>query len=367
MTFWRLLSEQGSARNALAALPDIASAAGITNYEPCPEAVALAELRAGRKAGARPVWCGEAGYPALLAQIADAPPLLWIRGDIAVAARPAVALVGARNASSLGLRMARKLAADLSAAGLLVVSGLARGIDTAAHQASADGGTAAVLAGGIDTVFPAENEALAARIAETGLLVSEQPPGISPQSRHFPQRNRIISGMSRAVLVVEAALQSGSLITARTALDQGRDVMAVPGHPFDGRAAGCNLLLRDGATLIRGAEDVLAALSGRVEDDPAAPQRSIRPAVQPAAPPTAATTLRTAPPRPIRSAGAAPGAPDVRSLRDRILDCLGPSPLAEDLLLRDLALGPAEIAEDLVALEMDGLVLRDRSGGLSRA
>ncbi|TMV40316.1 DNA-protecting protein DprA, partial [Thioclava sp. BHET1] len=165
------------------------------------------------------------------------------------------------NAASLGLRRARNLAADLAAAGITVVSGLARGIDAAAHEAALPAATVAVQAGGIEVLYPAENADLARRIAEASCRLTEQPPGLMPQARHFPARNRIISGLARAVVVVEAAARSGSLITARTALDQGREVMVVPGHPFDGRAGGCNLLIRDGALLIRSADDVLAALA----------------------------------------------------------------------------------------------------------
>ncbi|MFZ5711060.1 MAG: DNA-processing protein DprA, partial [Pseudomonadota bacterium] len=267
-TFHRLLAEHGTAQAALAALPEIARAAGVDSYEPCPAGVAAAEMRAARKAGARLVCLGDPDYPADLAQVADAPPVFWLCGDAALLARPMVALVGARNASSLGGRMGRALAEGLAAAGLVVVSGLARGIDTVAHRAALPGGTVAVMAGGLDVIYPPENEALAAEIAAKGALVSEQPFGLAAQARHFPLRNRIISGLSRAIVVVEAAAGSGSLITARTALDQGREVMAVPGHPFDARAGGCNQLIRDGAMLVRGAQDVLAVL-GIAAESPA--------------------------------------------------------------------------------------------------
>ncbi len=344
-TFWRLLEDHGSAQAALLALPDMARAAGVERYEPCPAPVAMAELRAGQRLGARLIARGELTYPEDLARISDAPPLLWLRGDITLAARPMVALVGARNASSLGTRMARKLAEDLADAGYVIVSGLARGIDTAAHLAALGKGTVAVMAGGIDTVYPAENAGLAGDIAARGLLLSEQAIGLDPQARHFPQRNRIVAGLARATLVVEAALGSGSLITARAALDQGREVLAVPGHPFDGRAGGCNALIRDGATLVRGAEDVLAVIG-----TPRAVQAA--PAVAP----------------PQDRAAASP-AGDWRShvaLHQKILDRLGPSPLAEDQLLRDLSLSPAEAAPELLALELDGKIQRAPGGLLSR-
>ncbi|MDX2484920.1 MAG: DNA-processing protein DprA, partial [Pseudodonghicola sp.] len=259
-TFYRLINAHGSARSALEALPELARSAGVERYAPCPEARIVAELKAARAAGARLICIGEAGYPVALAQIDDPPPMLWSVGDPALLLRPSVALVGARNASSLGTRMARALARELGQAGNVVTSGLARGIDTAAHLAALETGTIAVLAGGVDVIYPAENAGLAADIARGGLLLSEQPMGMAPQARHFPSRNRIISGLARAVVVVEAAARSGSLITARDALDQGREVLAVPGHPFDARAAGCNMLIRDGAVLVRGGEDVIAAL-----------------------------------------------------------------------------------------------------------
>lgn len=342
-TFYRLLEEHGSARAALIALPEVARASGVNGYEPCPEGVALAEMKAARLAGARMICRGVNDYPEMLAQITDAPPILWARGDLAQLARPMVALVGARNASSLGLRMARRLAEGLAAAGVTVVSGLARGIDTAAHLAALQGGTVAVMGGGVDVIYPAENSALGAEIAARGLCLSEQPIGLVAQARHFPMRNRIISGLSRAVVVVEAAAQSGSLITARLALEQGREVLAVPGHPFDGRASGCNMLIRDGATLVRGSEDVLAALE----------LGSVSAVAAVAAPQTASTQ----PARDWR---------DQSALHQRILDRLGPSPLGEDQLLRDLAISPAEAAADLLTLELDGKIKRAPGGLLSR-
>lgn len=346
-TFYRLIDEHGSARAALLALPEIARAAGVQGYEACPEGVALAELKVARRLGARMLCKGAPDYPTDLAQIADAPPVLWALGEMAALGRPMVALVGARNASSLGTRMARRLADGLAAAGVTVVSGLARGVDTAAHTAALTGGTIAVMAGGVDAIYPPENAELAAEICKTGLRLSEQPMGLEPQARHFPQRNRIISGLSLAVVVVEAAGQSGSLITARMALDQGREVFAVPGHPFDARAAGCNHLLRDGATLVRGADDILAALA-------------LNPGAS-AADGAGAAAEPPAPRQPTRAWRAE------AALHAKILDRLGPSPLAEDQLLRDLAISPAEAAPELLALELDGRILRAPGGLLSRA
>ncbi len=356
-TFWRLLDEHGSAEAALLALPAIARAAGMADYACFPAADALREIARGEKRGAALICRGEPGYPALLAELPDAPPVLWAEGDLTLAARPAVALVGARNASSLGLRMARSLAEGLSQAGHVVVSGLARGIDAAAHLAALPGGTIAVMAGGIDVVYPPENATLATRIAAEGLCLSEQPVGLEPQARHFPQRNRLVAGLSRAVVVVEAAPQSGSLITARMALDQGRDVFAVPGHPFDGRAGGCNNLIRDGATLVRGAADVIAAL-GSVAPTPAAAPQAV---AAHAAPQTTAI---------IPHAPSAPSAPrplaQTAALHRQILDRLGPSPLAEDQLIRDLALSSSEVAPELVTLELEGRIARQAGGLLSR-
>jgi len=234
-TYRRLMREHGSPDQALAALPDIAGAAGVTGYAPCPEGVIAAELKAGRANGARLLVAGTSDYPAALDDLDDAPPLLWAMGDTGMLMRPMVALVGARNASSLGTRMAKKLAGDLGQAGYVVVSGLARGIDTAAHHGSLSTGTIAVQAGGVDTIYPVENSALAQDIGKTGLRLSEMPMGMQPQARHFPARNRIISGLARGVIVIEAAAKSGSLITARNAADQSREVLAVPGHPFDAR------------------------------------------------------------------------------------------------------------------------------------
>ena len=347
VTFHRLIAEHGTARAALAALPQIAAAAGVEKYSVCPVEVAAHELRQGRSAGARLLCHGAADYPEALMDLADAPPILWALGDVALLNRPMVAMVGARNASSLGVRMARRLAEGLAAAGQVVVSGLARGIDAEAHQAALATGTVAVLAGGVDVVYPAENTALAQEIAAKGCLVSEQPMGLEPQARHFPLRNRIVSGLARAVIVVEAAARSGSLITARTALDQGRDVMAVPGHPFDARAAGCNMLLRDGATLVRGAQDVLEVI-GAACATPPAQMRLPRQAPLPGP---------AAPQRSLK---------DVSVLHSMILSRLGPSPLAEDQLVRDLGVPSAELAPELLMLELDGRISRQAGGLLSR-
>lgn len=353
-TYWRLLAEHGNARAALDALPQVARAAGVEDYSPCPPGVVLAELKAGHAAGARLVAHGEADYPATLAELADAPPLLWLRGHADMLARPMVALVGARNASSLGLRMARALAADLGEAGFVVVSGLARGIDAAAHDAALRSGTVAVMAGGVDVIYPTENTVLANRIADRGVLLSEQPPGLVPQARHFPARNRIVSGLAEAVVVVEAAAKSGSLITARTALDQGREVLAVPGHPMDPRAGGCNLLLRDGAILVRDAADVIEALGPRRDRAAAAPRVPVG-------------QCTAAPPPVVAAAERRPALRDVSALHMQILARLGPSPLAEDQLIRDLDTPAHVVTPALTELELDGHVIRAAGGMIARA
>ena len=328
----RLMAEHGSAVAALAALPGRAAVAGDPGYRPCPEAAARKEGRAARAAGARLVTLGDPDFPPALAELPDAAPVLWLQGDAALLAGPAVAVVGTRNASSLALRMARALGRDLASAGIAVVSGLARGVDAAAHEAALPR-TVAVHAGGLDRPYPAENAGLAARIAAEGCALSALPFGLAPRARDFPRRNRVVAGLARAVVVVEAAARSGSMITARDALDLGRDVLAVPGHPMDGRAAGCLLLLREGATLVRGADDVLEALD-------AAPRAASEPAPPPPAPPAAA--------------------PD--DLAERAAALLSASPVGEEALARDLGVDPARLAPALSELELAGRLLR-RPGG----
>ncbi|MEO0401947.1 MAG: DNA-processing protein DprA [Pseudomonadota bacterium] len=343
-TYQRLLIEHGTAQNALAALPEVARAAGVSKYQICPEGVVHAELKAGRAAGARLVAQGMPDYPDTLRDLKDAPPFLWVLGDISLLKAPMIALVGARNASSLGTRMARALARDLGEAGYVIVSGLARGVDAAAHLAALDTGTVAVQGGGVDTIYPAENAELAQNIATQGARISEQPMGLQPMARHFPARNRIISGLAQATVVVEAAAKSGSLITARDALDLGRDVLAVPGHPMDARASGCNMLIRDGALLVRNASDVIEALAPLA---PAAPELPLAP---PETTPLDSRSLR-----------------QTADLHSQILARLGPSPLAEDQLIRDLGAPSATVAPALVELELDGSIDRAPGGLLTRA
>ncbi|HEX7711043.1 MAG TPA: DNA-processing protein DprA [Sphingomonadaceae bacterium] len=260
VSFGQLLRRFGDAQSALDALPDLAARGG-ARYRPAPRDTIEAEIVATRKAGARYLFHDSADYPPLLAELDSAPPVLIVRGDSSLAAKPCVALVGARNASAAAIKLARDLAVELSAEGYVVVSGLARGIDGAAHR----GGlplTIGVIASGIDIVYPPQHAELQEEIAKRALLVSEQPPGTEPRGSHFPTRNRIIAGIAAGTVVVEAAPKSGSLITARLAGEAGREVMAVPGSPLDARSHGCNQLIREGAVLVQCAADVIELVAG---------------------------------------------------------------------------------------------------------
>lgn len=337
VTFIRLIREHGSAGAALDALPHLAAEAGVRDYAAVSRATIEAEWRAAEAIGAIPLLLGAPDYPALLATIADPPPFLWALGDPAFGTPTTVALVGARNASALGCRMATRLARELGEEGIVISSGLARGIDAAAHRGALDTGTIAAQAGGVDVVYPPENAALAAEIAAKGLRLSEMPMGHVPKPQDFPRRNRIVSGLARGVVVVEGALRSGSLITARAALDQGREIMAVPGNPMDARAGGCNQLIREGATLIRSVTDVAEALS-----------------------------LTFAPPaRPLPPMESPPPAPTDETTR-RLLSLLGPVPVTEDILTRELGTTAAAVASILLDLELDGTISRHPGGLVSR-
>ncbi|WP_380057118.1 DNA-processing protein DprA [Falsihalocynthiibacter sp. SS001] len=338
-TFFRLMREYGTAAEALDALPKIARTAGVTDYKTCPESIVQDELEAAYKVGAQMICYGDPQYPKSLMEIEDAPPLFWAIGDTDLMSRPMVSMVGARNASSLGERMARKLASGLSEHGIVVVSGLARGIDAVCHQAALEGGTIAVQAGGVDKIYPRENTDLFWDLGARGLRISEDPIGLTPQARHFPKRNRIIAGLSRGLVVIEAAARSGTLITARNALDQGREIMAIPGHPLDPRSAGSNMLLRDGATLVRNLDDILEQLSGIAGN------------IEEATAPELETKEVTC---------------DTTDLHRRILDRLGPTPLSEDQLIRDLKLSANQVSSELVNLEINGQIERASGGLLTR-
>lgn len=317
-TFRELVNHFGGADAALAALPELARRGGRRRpLRLCSREAAERELAAAAKAGAKPVFTIEPGYPSALARIEVPPPMLYVKGRTALLARPAVAIVGSRNASAGGQRIARQFAVALGEAGLAIVSGLARGIDACAHEAAIATGTIAVLAGGIDNIYPPEHAALQARIEDEGCLVSEQPPGYAPRAQDFPRRNRIISGISLGVVIVEAARRSGSLITARQAGEQGREVMAVPGHPLDPRAEGTNQLLKDGATLVTSAGDVIAALGSAITGFSGGD--AVRPGNQG---------------RPPSDHLSAPEPPLDDDLRGRVLAALGPAPVDVDQLAR---------------------------------
>lgn len=262
VSYAQLLARFGTAQKALDALPDLARR-GKASYKAAPVERIEREVSAVRKAGGHYLFHDQPDYPALLAELDSAPPIVTWRGDLALASQPCVAMVGARNASAAAIKLAREFASELAAAGYTIVSGLARGIDGAAHEGalrSMSGGTIGVIASGIDIAYPPQHSDLQERIARKGLLIAEQPPGTEPRGRHFPSRNRIIAGLASGALVVEAAPWSGSLITARLAGEAGREVMAIPGSPLDTRSLGCNQLIRDGAVLVQSPEEVIELL-----------------------------------------------------------------------------------------------------------
>ncbi len=283
ITFYRLVEYYGGAENALKALPELAKRGGRKKpLVAAKESDIEREYDALLNFGGQIITAACAEYPLALAAIDDAPPVISVIGEPALMHKSCVGMVGARNASINGKKFASKLAADLGAQQQVVVSGLARGIDTAAHQGSLRTGTIAVIAGGLDVIYPEENTGLYEQIKEQGLIIAECPFGQKPFAQSFPKRNRIVAGLSKGVVVVEATMRSGSLITARLAGEQGRDVYAVPGHPMDPRAAGPNHLIREGATLVRSSADILESLmefSGSAMREPFAPLISLTPPV----------------------------------------------------------------------------------------
>jgi len=319
---------------ALAALPDLAARGG-RPYRPALESRVIEEIAGVKRAGARYLFHDLPDYPALLARIDSAPPILTIRGDAALASRPAVAVVGARNASAAAVKLARDFAAGLAEAGLVVVSGLARGIDGAAHRGALSvGSTIGVIASGIDVAYPPEHAELQDEVATRGLLVAEQPIGTEPLARHFPSRNRIIAGLAAGTLVVEAAPKSGSLITARLAGEFGREVMAIPGSPLDSRSHGCNQLIREGAVLVQTPDDVIELLSGY----DGAPREAV----------------------PIMHVveEVADGSADIAGL-------LTTAPIAVDELIRQSGESPAAVQLALLELEIAGRLTRHAAGRVS--
>jgi DNA processing protein len=343
-TFRALVHQFGGAGAALGALPGLARRGGASgSARICTRAEAEREIKVAGAAGVRFLALGEPGYPWRLAMIDDPPPLVAVRGHLAILERPMIGVVGARNASAAGIKLAGRLARELGEAGLAVVSGLARGIDAAAHRASLATGTVAVLAGGHNRIYPPEHVELAGALLANGAAVSEMPFDWEPRAHDFPRRNRLISGLAAGVLVIEAARRSGSLITTRLALEQGREVFAVPGSPLDPRAEGSNSLLKQGATLVTEAEDVIAVLR------PILGQPLERSMEEPAPAPIAA------PPPP----AAEPGTEE----RGRIVELLGPTPVSIDDLVRLAGRSPAVVRIVLLELEVAGRLQR-HGGGL---
>jgi DNA processing protein len=343
VSYAQLLRRFGDAARAIEALPDLAARGG-TKYVPAKRAAIEEEVAATRRAGARYIFHDSQDYPPLLAALESAPPVLMAKGDAGLAARPCVAMVGARNASAGAIKLAREIAAELAGEGFTVVSGLARGIDGAAHRGALGGAlpagaTIGVIASGIDIAYPPEHESLQAEIAERGLLVAEQPPGTEPRGSHFPSRNRIIAGLAAGTLVVEAAPKSGSLITARLAGEAGREVMAIPGSPLDARSHGCNQLIREGAVLVQSAADVVELLSGF----DGTPRSSFRESDAPV------FAFEDEP---------AGGPADIDAL-------LSSAPVAVDELIRQSGEGASAVQMALLELELAGRLQRHAGGRVS--
>jgi len=344
VSYRQLLRRFGNAQAALTALPDLAGKGG--TYRLADEARVAREAAAVRAAGARYLFHDSPDYPALLGQLDSAPPILTARGDAGLAAQPCVAIVGARNASAAAVKLARQFAGELAEAGFVVVSGLARGIDGAAHRAALaqqmqGGGTIGVIASGIDIAYPPEHADLQEQVATQGLLLAEQPPGTEPLARHFPSRNRIIAGLCAGTLVVEAAPKSGSLITARLAAEAGREVMAVPGSPLDPRAQGCNQLIRDGAMLVQSAADVIELVTGFT----GSPRSTFREA----------------------AAGYLPLPDELGDQPADIAALLTTAPIPIDELIRQSGESPAAVQLALLELELAGKLIRHAAGRVSLA
>jgi DNA processing protein len=355
VTFRELINHFGGAQAALGALPELSRRSGRGRpVRICPEHVAAEELEAARRIGARPLFTIEPGFPAPLAHLAVPPPMLYVKGRVELLQRPAVAIVGARNGSAAGIKLTRMFARGLGDAGHVVVSGLARGIDGAAHGAALETGTVAVLAGGVDFQYPPEHIELQERIAAEGCLVSEQAPGFQPRAQDFPRRNRIISGMSLAVLIVEAAKRSGSLITARMANEQGRLVLAVPGHPLDPRAEGTLGLIKQGATMVTTPADVLEALepltrTGRTAVGEPEPHEPVWLGAGAAPQTTGSAIPQVAPP----------------DASERVLSVLGPAPVDIDEIARATGLAMSTVRAALLEHALGGLIEQHGAGLVS--
>jgi len=331
---WRQLMEAyGSASSALEAIPELARRGGRKKpYKICSKSVAEDEWAATDAVGAQLITIGEPDYPVALAATSDAPPVMTVKGHLHLLNQRCVGMVGARNASASGIRFARQIAMELGDKELVVASGLARGIDAAAHEGSLKSGTIAVVAGGIDVVYPSEYQALYKQIIDAGVVVAEQPVGTKPQGRHFPRRNRVISGLSLGVLVIEAAKKSGSLITARMANEQGREVMAVPGSPLDPRCRGSNDLIRQGARLVETIDDIIDALGGMIMPSAQEPEPDLFSYAKPAS----------------------PSDQELENARKLVEEKLGPTPTPIDELIRQCHLTAAMVFTILLELELAG-------------
>ncbi len=348
VTFHRLLAKYKTAADALKALPELSRKSGrAASLKPANRSACERELKDAEKHGARLIASCDADYPAALKAVPDHPPLIYVRGHASLFEKPSVAIIGARNASGVGRKMARMLAGDLGSAGYVVTSGLARGIDGAAHDAALKTGTIAVVAGGVDVIYPPDHEELTARIAREGAVVSECAMGAQPTARDFPKRNRLISGLSRGVVVVEAAARSGTLITANFALEQGREVFAVPGSPLDPRCQGANRLIRDGATLVETAQDIIDAL--------AAQNRGAR---------AGGRDLFDWAGGDSGGMGEADAAA-LASLRRQVLEILSFTPLHRDEILREADAPPGLVADALLDLVLSGEALEHDGGKFS--
>lgn len=341
ITYFQLIRRFGTPKAALQAIPELALRGGGKAPRLADMADIAREIAAVEALGARYLFLNQGLYPPLLSEIDTAPPALIVKGNLGLLERPAIAIVGARNASAAATRFARELSRGLAEEGVVVVSGLARGIDTAAHIGALDKGTIGVIASGIDIAYPPENAALQQDVATRGLLIAEQPPGCEPLARHFPYRNRIIAGMTLGTVVVEAAPKSGSLITARLANEAGRDVMAVPGFPLDPRAQGCNLLIREGATLVQSVADVLEMMRPITN-------RKVR-----------TTELEFQPDRSV--------ADPSDTERNTVVELLSVAPVQVDEIVRQSGLHPASVQLILLELEISGRIERHAGGRVSLA
>lgn len=343
ITFYKLLERFGSAKAALDALPELAKRGGARRIKVGSTSAAQAELQQIADTGAQLIARSDGDYPPLLGFVEDAPPLIIVKGHTHLLTKKAIAMVGTRNASLNGTRIAHTFAAEFGEAGFLVVSGMARGIDAAAHEGALETGTIAVVAGGVDIIYPKENTDLYGRINERGTILSEMPIGTVPQARHFPRRNRLISGMARGVVVIEATRRSGSLITARMAAEQNREVFAVPGSPMDPRAKGTNDLIRQGAQLADSAQEIISQLNG-------------------------AYRTRLKEPEPFVIKGETGGVPDQKDIDDArrlITKILNPTPVTVDEIIRQCQMSPAAVSIVLLELELAGKLERHSGSKVS--